>query len=152
MKYLDQVVSEALRKWTPGFALNRVCTKDYTIEPKQEGEVAFTISKGCYVMIPVIGIHFDPNYFQNPGVFDPERFSDENKGNILPGSYLPFGSGPRNCIGSRFALLEIKAVIVALLSKFEFQFIEKTPVPIKLMKSFSMVVQGGLWLGLKRRT
>lgn len=101
MKYLDQVVSEALRKWTPGFALSRCCTKEYTIPPKNENEIPLTINQGCFVMIPVIGIHYDPQYFENPDVFDPERFNDENKKNIVPGSYIPFGVGPRNCIGEQ---------------------------------------------------
>ncbi|XP_044758511.1 cytochrome P450 9e2-like [Coccinella septempunctata] len=152
MKYLDQVVSEGLRKWTPGFALNRVCTKDYTIPPKHEDEPPLTLTKGCFVMIPVVGIHYDPKYFENPDVFDPDRFSDENKKNIVPGSYIPFGIGPRNCIGSRFALLEIKAVMVQLLDKFEFTFIERTAVPLKLKKTFGLMVEGGTWLGLKRRS
>ncbi|KAL3273297.1 hypothetical protein HHI36_014750 [Cryptolaemus montrouzieri] len=151
MKYLDQVVSEALRKWTAGYALSRVCTKDYTIPPKNEDEVPLKLTRGCYVMIPIIGIHHDPKYFKNPDIFDPERFSDENKKKIVPGSFMPFGSGPRNCIGSRFALLEIKALLVSMLTKFEFRFIEKTKIPLTFTKTFNMNVKGGIWLGLKKR-
>ncbi|XP_045477863.1 cytochrome P450 9e2-like [Harmonia axyridis] len=152
MKYLDQVVSEALRKWTPGFGLNRICTKEYTIPPIKEGEIPLTLSKGCFITIPVIGIHYDPQFFENPEVFDPERFNDENKKKIVPGSFIPFGSGPRNCIGSRFALLEIKAVIAQLLNKYEITFIKKTPVPFKLKRTFGLMMEGGTWLGLKRRS
>jgi cytochrome P450 family 9 len=50
-------------------------------------------------MIPVWALHRDPKYFPNPSKFDPERFSEENKHNILPMTYCPFGLGPRNCIG-----------------------------------------------------
>lgn len=53
-------------------------------------------------MVPSIGFHYDPNYFPNPDKFDPERFSDENKSSIVPGTYLPFGNGPRNCIGNKY--------------------------------------------------
>lgn len=49
--------------------------------------------------LPIYAIHRDPQYYPNPKKFDPERFSDENKGNINPLAYLPFGVGPRNCIG-----------------------------------------------------
>lgn len=56
------------------------------------------------VLVPVYGVHRDPRYYPNPDKFDPERFSDENKGNIEPLSYFPFGSGPRNCIGTLFLL------------------------------------------------
>lgn len=51
------------------------------------------------VLIPAVGIHYDPKYFPNPNKFDPDRFSDENKSSIVPGSYIPFGVSPRNCIG-----------------------------------------------------
>lgn len=73
--------------------------KDYVIEPKTENEKPIHIKKGDMILIPVIGIHFDPKYFPNPNKFDPDRFSDENKSSIVPGSYIPFGVGPRNCIG-----------------------------------------------------
>ncbi|KAK5641869.1 hypothetical protein RI129_010416 [Pyrocoelia pectoralis] len=99
MKYMDMVVSETLRKWPPGFQLDRRCVKDYVVEPVKPHEKAFTIEKGSMVIIPAIGIHRDPQHFENPNKFDPERFNDENKTKIKPYSYLPFGSGPRNCIG-----------------------------------------------------
>ncbi|KAJ8928362.1 hypothetical protein NQ314_019093 [Rhamnusium bicolor] len=99
IKYLDQVISETLRKYPPGYVLTRVCTKDYKIEAKKDNEIDFVLEKGCVVSIPVCGIHMDPKYFPEPNKFDPDRFSDENKGRIVPGSYMPFGIGPRNCIG-----------------------------------------------------
>ncbi|KAK5641867.1 hypothetical protein RI129_010414 [Pyrocoelia pectoralis] len=99
MKYMDMVVSETLRKWPPGFQLDRCCVKDYLVEPVKPHEKAFIIQKGDVVLIPTIGIHRDPHHFENPNKFDPERFNDENKTKIKPYSYLPFGSGPRNCIG-----------------------------------------------------
>jgi len=92
------------------------------------------------------------NNYLNPLKFDPERFSDENKQNILPGSYLPFGVGPRNCIGSRFALLEVKAVFYHLLSNFDILCVDKTETPLKLSRSQpNMALANGAWLGLKAR-
>lgn len=64
-----------------------------------------TIKEGQNVYIPTHGLHHDPKYYPNPERFDPSRFSEENKHLLVPGTYLPFGSGPRVCIGSRFALM-----------------------------------------------
>lgn len=97
MKYLDMVISESLRKWPPAPITDRFCMKDFKYD---DGEgCQFTIEKGRSVWFPIYAFHHDPKYFPNPTKFDPERFSDENKHKINPAAYLPFGSGPRNCIG-----------------------------------------------------
>lgn len=87
-------LSETLRKYPPLPLLNRKCTTECRLE-----EFGLTIPQGQRNLIPVLGLHYDPEYFPNPDKFDPERFSDENKGKIRPYTYLPFGEGPRNCIG-----------------------------------------------------
>lgn len=97
MKYLDQVISKALRKWPPVVQLDRLCVKDYVYD---DGKRKFLIEKGSNIVYSVFATHRDPKYFPNPIKFDPERFSDENKHHIVAGSYTPFGSGPRNCIGN----------------------------------------------------
>lgn len=103
--------------------------------------------------MPTSGIHRDSQYYPNPEVFDPERFSDENKGNIKPYTYMPFGLGPRNCIGSRFALLETKTLFFNIMSKFNINVTSKTQVPIVLSrKSFNLVGEKGLWLALEPRS
>lgn len=98
LKYLDQVVSEGLRMWPPAVFTDRVCNKDYQYEDETGGGKVL-ITKGTQVWIPIYGIHHDAKYFANPDRFIPERFSDENKDSIVPGTYIPFGVGPRNCIG-----------------------------------------------------
>jgi cytochrome P450 len=75
--------------------VDRRCVKTYTLP----AEPHCTLKPGDGVYIPIYALHHDPDYFPDPEKFDPERFSDENKGNINPFAYLPFGSGPRNCIG-----------------------------------------------------
>ncbi|KAK5641866.1 hypothetical protein RI129_010413 [Pyrocoelia pectoralis] len=152
MKYMDMVVSETLRKWPPGYQLDRRCVNDYVVEPVRPHEKAFIIEKGTMVSIPTIGIHRDPHYFENPNKFDPERFSDENKIKIKPYSYLPFGSGQRSCIASRFALVETKTLIFHLLSRFNLLVIDKTQIPLTIHKSrMTLVSEKGIWLGLERR-
>uniref|UniRef100_U5EYB7 Putative cytochrome n=1 Tax=Corethrella appendiculata TaxID=1370023 RepID=U5EYB7_9DIPT len=149
MKYLDMVITEGLRKWPPAPVIDRECVKDYVYD---EGNgVKFTIEKGQLIWIPIFSYHMDPKYFPNPEKFDPERFSDENKDSIHPGAYLPFGVGPRNCIGSRFALMEVKAVIYYLLLNFSFEVCEKTQIPLKLRSGFGMFAEKGVWVDLKLR-
>lgn len=100
LKYLDQVVCEVLRKWPPLVQIDRVCSKDYVLD--DGGRVKFDVEKGSIFYFPVFGIHHDEKYYENPETFDPERFSDQRKSSILPETYIPFGLGPRNCIGEIF--------------------------------------------------
>ncbi|XP_055529188.1 probable cytochrome P450 9f2 [Wyeomyia smithii] len=151
MKYMDMVVSESLRMWSPAPALDRLCVRDYVVD---DGEgLRFTIDKGTCAWIPVHGLHHDPKYFPNPDRFDPERFSDANKANVNLDVYLPFGIGPRNCIGSRFALMEVKAIIYHLLLKFSFQRSENTQIPLKLKKGFvALTTEKGMFMQLAARS
>ena len=96
MKYMDMFVSEVLRHWPPAALTDRMCVKDYSYD---DGELKFTVKKGDAIWIPIYPIHHDPHYFPDPDKFDPERFNDNNKNNIISGTYNPFGVGPRNCIG-----------------------------------------------------
>ncbi|KAL1509573.1 hypothetical protein ABEB36_004286 [Hypothenemus hampei] len=151
MKYMDMVFSEILRKWPPALFVDRVCTKPYTIEPKYPDEKPVVFKVGDSLWLPIFGLHRDSKYFPESEVFDPERFSDENREQIIPYSYIPFGSGPRNCIGSRFAILECKAVLYNLLLNFEIVSTKKTTKPLKFLRgTFQNAVEGGFWLGLKR--
>lgn len=74
--------------------LDRECSKDYQIPGTN-----ITIEKGTPVVVSLYGLQNDPKYFPNPEIFDPERWNDKNLENITPYSYMPFGEGPRNCIG-----------------------------------------------------
>uniref|UniRef100_U5EY79 Putative cytochrome n=1 Tax=Corethrella appendiculata TaxID=1370023 RepID=U5EY79_9DIPT len=149
MKYLDMVMTETLRKW-PGPITDRTCVKDYHYDDGMGTK--FTIEKGKAIFIPIAAFHRDPKYFPNPEKFDPERFNDENKHSINQSAYLPFGVGPRNCIGSRFALMAMKAIIYNLLLKFTFEICEKTQIPIKISKSpFGLFAEKGVWIQFKLR-
>lgn len=101
MKYMDMVISETLRLWPPAPGTDRVCVKDYDYD---DGQCKFKIEKGTVLTIPFVGLHLDEKYFHNPNKFDPDRFRDDNKDKIIPGTYLPFGFGPRNCIVRMFCL------------------------------------------------
>ncbi|CAD0254265.1 unnamed protein product [Spodoptera exigua] len=153
MVYMDMVVSEALRLWPPAVTLDRICTKDYNMgKPNPKSEKDFILRKGTGVWIPAYAFHRDPQYFPNPDKFDPERFSEENKHTINPFAYMPFGVGPRNCIGSRFALCEIKVMVYQILKEMVLSPSETTCIPAKFSKeSFSMRLDGGHWLKFSPR-
>ncbi|KAJ9573565.1 hypothetical protein L9F63_009050 [Diploptera punctata] len=148
MKYLDMVLSETLRIHSPAVMTDRKCVKTYNLPT----EPAYTLHPGDIVWIPVHGLHRDPEFFPDPDKFDPERFSEENKDKIKPFTYLPFGSGPRNCIGNRFALMETKIALVHILSHFNFLVVSRTPIPIQITKKgINLTVDGGFWIGLEER-
>lgn len=139
-----------MRKYPIG-AVERKCIKPFTITPKLPNEKSLKINKGDVLWVPISGLHWDPKYYENPDVFDPERFNEENKKKIKACTYLPFGIGPRACVASRFGVIEIKILIANLLAKFTLFRIDKTLVPLKLENSFFPEIPGGMWIGLKPR-
>ncbi|GBP26430.1 Cytochrome P450 9e2 [Eumeta japonica] len=154
MTYLDMVLSESLRKWPPAPILDRECEKHYNLgRPHSNATKDFYVEKSFQVAIPVWAIHHDPRYYPQPARFDPERFSDDNRHNIEPFTYMPFGIGPRNCIGSRFAITEIKIMVFDLIRHFELSPASKTRVPAELDPSsaFAMRMLGGHWIRIRIR-
>ncbi|XP_048513690.1 cytochrome P450 6a2-like [Athalia rosae] len=115
MPYLHKVVSETLRKYPSLPTLNRECTKDIVLPVN-----GLRVTKGTSVIIPVFGLHRDPDTWPDPDKFDPERFSEESIAARHQYSYLAFGEGPRNCIGKRFGLVQTKIGLIGLLSKYRF--------------------------------
>ncbi|XP_076416765.1 cytochrome P450 3A14-like [Peromyscus maniculatus bairdii] len=125
MEYLDMVVNETMRLYPVTGRISRRSKKDAKIN-------GVFIPKGTQVVIPIFVLHRDPKYWPEPEEFCPERFSKENKDRINPYTYLPFGHGPRHCIGMRFALINMKLAIVKTLQNFSLYPCEETEVPLKL--------------------
>lgn len=132
--YLDACIMETLRLYDPVILLNRTAIKDTYL-----GDLF--VPKGTDIQIPVYAIHHDANHFNDPFTFDPDRFSPENQGSIEPYTYLPFGQGPRRCIGERFSLMEVKLAIFRLVKKFKFTPNEKTTIPIQFTKTPTTMLQ-----------
>lgn len=152
LKYLDCVLNESSRKWAVAIFMDRVCNKPYELPPPREGGKPYTIQPGDVVYNVVNSIHMDPKYYPDPEKFDPDRFSDENKKNIKPFTYMPFGMGPRNCIGSRFAILELKVLLYYLVLNFKIVKTEKTASQIRLApKDFNIKNLGGTWVKFETR-
>ncbi|XP_052740073.1 probable cytochrome P450 9f2 [Bicyclus anynana] len=153
LKYLDCVLNETQRKWAAALIMDRVCTKPYELPPPREGGKPVQLNKGDIVYNLVNSLQMDPQYHPDPTRFYPERFSDENKHNIKPFTYMPFGMGPRNCIGSRFALMELKVLIFTLVLNFKIVKTAKTSDPIELRPhAFSIQPKNGSWVKLEPRT
>nr|XP_012223674.1 PREDICTED: cytochrome P450 9e2-like [Linepithema humile] len=153
MQYLDAVINEALRLWPVQVFVDRLCVQDFELPPALPGDKSFVVKKGRSIWFPVYGLHRDPKYFERPNEFDPNRFLDENKKNMNLAAYIPFGIGPRMCIGNRFALLETKVLIFHLLARCELKPCAKTTHPMRLNKaSFPMMAEGGFWLKIEKRS
>ncbi|XP_043480613.1 cytochrome P450 9e2-like [Leptopilina heterotoma] len=151
MKYLDMVISETLRKYPPNAMMDRLCVKKYTLPKATPDSKEYTIEPNSMIWLPIYALHHDEKYFPDPEKFDPERFNDENKDKINPYAYIPFGVGPRKCIGNRFALMEIKILFVHLLQNFILQRDERTKHPINFENGFVVGADGEFWIKLKKR-
>ncbi|XP_047352250.1 cytochrome P450 9e2-like [Vespa velutina] len=152
MEYMEMIINETLRKYPPAIFLDRLCAKRTVIPPSLPNGKEIIIEADTSIWIPSFGFHHDPKYFPDPEKFDPERFSEENKQSIIPYTYLPFGMGPRRCIGERFALMETKIVIVNILKKFIIKRTSKTTDPVVFdNKSFNLKIKGGFWINLEQR-
>ncbi|KAF2894417.1 hypothetical protein ILUMI_11757 [Ignelater luminosus] len=111
MKYMEAVIKESLRLYPPVPFTGREVKEDV----EYDGTV---LPEGLGVVLLIYGIHRDPKLFPEPEKFLPERFYSENTAGKLPFGYIPFSAGSRNCIGQRFALLEIKSVLANILRNF----------------------------------
>ncbi|XP_063706036.1 cytochrome P450 6A1-like [Culicoides brevitarsis] len=145
MSYIDHCINESLRKYPPGSNLIRECTKDYHIE-----KINYTIKKGMLIMIPVYAIHHDPEFYESPEVYMPERFEPEKAKQRDSITFIPFGEGPRICIGLRFGMLQAKIGLAMLLKSFRFSLSSKTEVPLVFNpKSLVLSPLNPLWLNLE---
>lgn len=128
MPYLNNVVQEVLRLYPVVPFVDREVTllegeTEYNFEPFGD----YKAPNGTPVYIPIVSIHRSRKFFRNPNTFDPDRFSSERRSEIISGTYLPFGIGPRNCIGERFGLLQVKVGLINFLKGHSIKFNAKNP-------------------------
>lgn len=106
--------AETLRKYPPLAAQSRECTKDYRVPGTN-----IVIEKGTPIMIACFGMHYDAKFYPDPEKFIPERFAGERK-TFIEQPWLPFGLGPKACVGYQMGMVQSKAALVSLLHKYEF--------------------------------
>nr|AIL94164.1 cytochrome P450 CYP3025A3 [Tigriopus japonicus] len=146
LPYLDKVVHETLRLY-PITIIERLCVKDYLIPGTN-----FVVPKDMLVQIPSTAIMKDPQHYNNADKFDPENFSTEAKAKRNPYAFLASGQGPRNCVGMRFALLQVKTSIIRLVANFRVDRCAKTPTElIPDPKSITIQPKGELLLAISPR-
>lgn len=144
IEYLDCIMNESLRLCPPIHIFNRNSEQTCKITPE------LTIPAGMEVTVPVYALHHDPEAWPNPEVYDPERFRGPAKNTRHPFQFLPFGAGPRNCIGMKYAMMEIKVALVRILRKFKFVQSPETQVPLVLQSGLTLYPRDGIYLRVKR--
>uniref|UniRef100_A0A1I8PXK2 Cytochrome P450 n=1 Tax=Stomoxys calcitrans TaxID=35570 RepID=A0A1I8PXK2_STOCA len=153
IEYLDMIISETLRLYPAFPALERVHNKPtnkmepYNLRPFCD----YSLPDGMSVFISTYGINYDPKYWPNPTKFDPERFSAENYSYSNSAIYLPFGMGPRNCIGMRLGIMQVKCGLLYLLKDHHVRICEDTVLQPEFdAKSIVLQIKGGINLEIVR--
>ncbi|CAH0551616.1 unnamed protein product [Brassicogethes aeneus] len=134
LKYLGQVLEETLRLYPSVVTLTRKCTKDYQLR-----DTDVIIDKGTIVYISLYGLHRDPEYYLDPEKYDPDRFSPENQGSRHQFVYLPFGDGPRNCIGLRFGVMQSKIGLIKMLTNYKFSISPNAELPLSMVGDVNLL-------------
>lgn len=111
LPYTMQVIKETMRIEPTVAALSRALTHDVELG-------GYHIGKESLVLMPIYILHHDPRWWTSPEIFDPSRFSEENEPNIPKFAYLPFGGGPRICIGNHFSLMESQLLLAMIVSRY----------------------------------
>ncbi|KAM6202164.1 thromboxane-A synthase [Rhynchocyon petersi] len=144
LPYLDMVIAETLRLYPPAFRFTREAAKDCQILGQH-------IPAGTVVEMAVGALHRDPEHWPQPEVFNPERFTAQARQQQRPFTYLPFGAGPRSCLGVRLGLLEVKLTLLRLLRAFRFQACAETQVPLQLESKSALAPKHGVYIKIVPR-
>ncbi len=121
LTYTMQVIQESMRLYPPGFAIGR--------QPIAEDEIlGVKIPKNAIMFISIAAMHRDPRYWERPKDFYPEHFSPEQEKERPRLAYMPFGAGPRMCIGNHFALMEMQLLLALLVRQFDFEAVKGHPI------------------------
>ncbi|KFM64010.1 Cytochrome P450 3A1, partial [Stegodyphus mimosarum] len=121
LKFMDAVISECMRLCPTMVRSDRRAESDYVL-----GDTNIVLRKGMLVSIPIYAIHRDPEWYPEPDVFKPERFynPDPNRPQYV---HLPFGAGPRICVGMRFVQMQVKLCLAKVLQRFQVHPAPTTP-------------------------
>uniref|UniRef100_A0A452VFH1 Cytochrome P450 4X1-like n=1 Tax=Ursus maritimus TaxID=29073 RepID=A0A452VFH1_URSMA len=142
MAYTTMCIKESLRLAPPIPSISRELSKPITFPDGR------SLPAGITVVLSIWGLHHNPAIWENPKVFDPLRFSQENSEQRHPHSFLPFSAGPRNCIGQHFAMIELKVAIALILLRFK---VAPDPTrPLVFLHKIVLKAKDGVHLHLKK--
>ncbi|GFQ65074.1 cytochrome P450 4V2, partial [Trichonephila clavata] len=141
LKYLDCVLKETNRVYTITPIIGRHLTEDRDI-------CGYTIPKGSDCFVLIYFLHRDKDVFPDPEKFDPDRFLPENFSKIPECGYIPFSAGSRNCIGQKFAVMEMKTIVSSILRNYSIESLDSRD---KVLPIFQTTLQPSIPIRIKIR-
>lgn len=143
LTYTERVIKESMRLYPPAWSLARTVISDFEIR-------GYRIPAGANVVMSQWIMHRNPNYFPDPQKFDPDRWSPEKAQKLPRFAYFPFGGGPRQCIGSSFAMMEATLLLATIAQRFRLRGLADHPVV--LVPSFTLRPKYGMRMTIEART
>jgi len=143
IKFLDNVIKETARLFPPVPIIGRHFEEDAIINGRK-------IHKGTEVTLLVAALHRNENYWEDPDVFKPDRFNDDSCKSRNPFCYVPFSAGARNCIGQKYAMLEVKIFIYKILKNFDLKSSQSEDM-LDLTAEIILKAKNGLMIEFIRR-
>ncbi len=140
--YNRQVIDESMRLYPPAWITDRIAVADDVID-------GYLIPKDSIVLTFIYGMHRDENLWPKAHHFIPERFSKENKKKHTKYAYIPFGGGPRLCIGNNFALMEMQIILAHLIRQYDFSIVPGQKIITKPL--VTLHPDGGMMMRIKRK-
>jgi cytochrome P450 len=142
LSYTRQVLTEAMRLYPPAWGFGREALADCEI-------AGYAIPAGTTIFVSPWVLHRDPRYFEQPAAFRPERWSEEFARQLPRSVYIPFGGGPRICVGNRFAMMEAVLILATVAQRFRLEW--QSDRPVVPLPSITLRPGGGVWVKLLPR-
>jgi cytochrome P450 len=144
LPYCLQVFKEAMRLYPPAYAFSRRALRDVEID-------GYLVPKGWIVLIAPYTLHRREEFFPEPEEFDPERFTPEREKQLPRYAYLPFGAGPRICIGMHFAMMEGHLLLATLAQRVSFSLVPGQTIKEDPVHHLTLRPEGKVNVVVKRR-
>jgi cytochrome P450 len=121
LTYLTQVINESLRLYPPAYLFARTAINEDYLDD-------YYVPAGKNIVINLYGLHRHPDFWDNPEEFRPERFDNFDSSGINKFKFMPFGAGPRGCLGVQFAMTEMKIILGAFLLNYKIELADEGPI------------------------